>query len=118
MSLQGTVGAVSFSSPLLAQEPPKKAPKFTTDGDYYDQTQFEGRLRGILEKIDPRTLLLGEEELTKSQELLDKFEKAGCLPVGVTDEDMWEAKRKVEACIHPVTKERMFVLGRMSAYLS
>lgn len=113
----GMTGATFLSSPLLANEPPKKVPKFTSDGDYYDQTQFEGRLRGILEKIDPRTLFLGEEELKKSQELLDGFEKSGKLAPGVDDEMMWEAKRKVEACIHPVTKERMFVVGRMSAFV-
>eukprot|EP00400_MALV-I_sp_L67-5_P000681 gene681-418_t len=111
---------VYLSSPLLANEPKKTqlvVPKYTSDGDRYDQTNFEGRLTGILDRIDPRTLFITDDELDKAQKLIDDFDKSGYLAAGVTDADMWDAKRKVEACIHPVTKEKMFVLGRMSAFV-
>merc|ERR1711976_361313 len=56
-----------------------------------------GRLVGMYEVIDPRTLLLSSD--------------------GLTDEQMWDARRNVEVSIHPVTGEELFKPGRMSAFV-
>merc|ERR1719487_2838537 len=34
-----------------------------------------------------------------------------------TDAEMWDAKRIKDAIIHPVTQEKMFLPGRMSAFV-
>ena len=36
---------------------------------------------------------------------------------GATDAELWEAKRIHDAIIHPVTGEKMFLPGRMSAFV-
>jgi len=71
----------------------------------------------MYEIIDPRTLLLSSEDVKKAQALLEKFATTGKAPEGVTDSDLWEAKRNVEVSVHPVTGEELFKAGRMSAFV-
>ena len=51
----------------------------------YDQSTFEGRLKSILLKIDPRNVLITDEELSDAQKLLEKFEN-GTLQEGEIDD--------------------------------
>jgi len=92
-------------------------PPFSLDKDKFDQGTFYGRLMGMYEVIDPRTLLLTTEDLKKSQDLLDKYKKDGKKPDGVTDAEMWDAKRNIAVSIHPVTGEELLKVGRMSAFV-
>jgi len=92
-------------------------PPFTMDTTKYDQSTFYGRLMGMYEYIDPRTLLLSSADLKKSQELLESYKATGKKPAGVTDAEMWEARKNVEVSIHPVTGEVLFAPGRMSAFV-
>jgi len=72
---------------------------------------------GMYEYIDPRTLFLSSADLKKSQDLLAQFKASGGKPEGVSDAEMWEARKNVEVSIHPVTGEVLFPLGRMSAFV-
>jgi tricarboxylate carrier len=45
---------------------------------------------------------------------LEQYE-ANSEPSGTTDEDVWNAKMLYDSAFHPETKEKMFILGRMSA---
>lgn len=92
-------------------------PPFSMDKDKYDQATFYGRLMGMYEVIDPRTLMLTSEDLKKAQDLLDRYKKDGKKPDGVTDAEMWDAKRNIAVSIHPVTGEEMLKVGRMSAFV-
>eukprot|EP00928_Gymnodinium_smaydae_P048289 TRINITY_DN32278_c0_g1_i1.p1 TRINITY_DN32278_c0_g1~~TRINITY_DN32278_c0_g1_i1.p1 ORF type:complete len:394 (-),score=74.78 TRINITY_DN32278_c0_g1_i1:262-1443(-) len=92
-------------------------PPFTMDAPKYDQSTFYGRLMGMYEYIDPRTLFISSAELKKSQNLLETFKASGKKPEGVSDAEMWEARRNVEVSIHPVTGEVLFLPGRMSAFV-
>ena len=91
-------------------------PKFSLDGDRYDQSTYWGRLQTIWEVVDMRTLLIGDDELARCQKLLADFKAKGALPDGATDADMWEAKKVVAAIIHEPTGEKMIAAGRMSAF--
>lgn len=82
----------------------------------YDQSIYSGRLRHFVEMVDPRTLLTSDATLQRCQLLLEQY-KGQRLPSGVTDDDLWDARRIKEACIHPVTGEKMFWPGRMSAFV-
>lgn len=93
------------------------APKFTVGGCRYDQSEYSGRLAHFREMVDPMTLLTTDEELDKAQDLLTKFKAKGSLPDGVSDQQMWDAQRTVNAIIHPTTGEKMFLPGRMSAFV-
>lgn len=90
---------------------------FTMDEPKYDQSAFMGRLFGMYEYIDPRTLLLSSEDIKKSQAVLAEFKAASKKPAGLSDEAMWEHRRNVEVSIHPVTGEELLKVGRMSAFV-
>ena len=53
-----------------------------------------------------RELLVTDEILNDSLQLLEQY-KEGTLPEGVTDDDLWEAKRHVASVLHPQTKEKI-----------
>eukprot|EP00933_Yihiella_yeosuensis_P018000 TRINITY_DN14950_c0_g1_i1.p1 TRINITY_DN14950_c0_g1~~TRINITY_DN14950_c0_g1_i1.p1 ORF type:complete len:356 (+),score=60.81 TRINITY_DN14950_c0_g1_i1:44-1111(+) len=111
-----TAGTVMLFQPkIIAKE--ETLPAFSLTGNKYDQSTYIGRLKSTLENVDPRTLLIGADEVKKAQQLLDEFAKTGQVPAGKTNEDMWNAKTTVDAVIHPVTKEEMFWGGRMSAFV-
>ena len=90
-------------------------PPFDAKGCRYDQSTYTGRLRRFKEMTDPRMLLVGDEELARAQALLDKHAQGQAS--SATDAELWEAKRIKDAIIHPVTNEKMFLPGRMSAFV-
>lgn len=91
-------------------------PPFDPKAPFYDPSTYLGRVRNTLDLIDVRLLLVGDEELERSKALLQD-RASGSLAAGVTDEDLWRARRVVEGMVHPVTGEKMFILGRMSAFV-
>jgi len=92
-------------------------PAFTMDSPKFDQSTFYGRLMGMYEYIDPRTLLLSSADIKKSQGMLEEFKKTGKKPASVSEEEMWEHRKNVEVSIHPVTGEELLKIGRMSAFV-
>ena len=88
---------------------------FDAKGCRYDQSTYTGRLRRFKEMTDPRMLLVGDEELATAQALLEKHARGQAS--SATDAELWEAKRIKDAIIHPVTNEKMFLPGRMSAFV-
>ena len=90
-------------------------PPFDAKGCRYDQSTYAGRLSNFREMTNPLTLLIGDEELAKAQTLLEKH--ANGQASSATDAELWEAKRIKDAIIHPVTSEKMFLPGRMSAFV-
>lgn len=93
------------------------APPFSMDAQKFDQSTFKGRLMGMYEVIDPRTLLLSSSDLAKAKDMLETFKGTGKKPDGVSDAEMWEARRNVEVSFHPVTGDELFKPGRMSAFV-
>jgi len=92
-------------------------PAFTMATTKYDQSTFKGRLLGMYEYIDPRTLLLTSAAVQASQKALESFKATGKKPDGMSDADMWTHRKNVEVSIHPVTGEELFRMGRMSAFV-
>lgn len=66
--------------------------------------------------IDPSTLLVDDFELSQAQALLKSFDEKKFYSKEEHNA-FWEAKKKVTAIIHPVTGEKMFLPGRMSAFV-
>jgi len=117
LGLSLVAGSAGLASVSVAKANEKKVPPFSLSSSRYDQSTYLGRLSGVLQQIDPRTLLVGQNELSHCKGLLEDFKRTGEKPPGVSDEDMWKAKNTVDAIIHPVTQEPMFILGRMSAFV-
>lgn len=115
----GSAGVV-LCSPQQARTESASAggvPPFTMDKPKFDQSTFYGRLMGMYDYIDPRTLLLTSDELKKSQDALKVYKSTGKKPDGVSDEEMWVHRKNVEVSIHPVTGEELLRVGRMSAFV-
>jgi tricarboxylate carrier len=70
-----------------------------------------------MEMTDMRMLLTSDAQLQQAIERLQEFQTTGRLPVGLTDDNMWRARQVKEAIIHPVSGEKMFLPGRMSAFV-
>eukprot|EP00442_Polarella_glacialis_P037054 CAMPEP_0115092134 /NCGR_PEP_ID=MMETSP0227-20121206/26555_1 /TAXON_ID=89957 /ORGANISM="Polarella glacialis, Strain CCMP 1383" /LENGTH=386 /DNA_ID=CAMNT_0002483835 /DNA_START=9 /DNA_END=1169 /DNA_ORIENTATION=+ len=113
----GAAATVFTSQSKAARADGAAVPAFSMEASKFDQSQFYGRLMGMYEKIDPRTLLIPGPELASSQKMLEEFKALGKAPPGVTDEQLWNARRIVEAIIHPVTGEPIPAVGRMSAFV-
>jgi len=110
-----TIAAATAAVTLC--EPAPAVPKFVLGGNRYDQSTFQGRLTHIQELTDMRTLLITDEEVAAAQALLAQYEKLGRNPDGVSDEQLWDAQRKVNAVIHGPTGEKMNIFGRMSMFV-
>ncbi|CAE8607283.1 unnamed protein product, partial [Polarella glacialis] len=110
-----SVGIGWCASPVVKAKE-QSVPPFTLSSAKFDQSTYVGRLYSIFDKIDPQTLLTSDAEVKRCQGLLEEFTRIQQLPAGATDAEMWEARKTVEAIIHPVSKEPMFWLGRMSAW--
>jgi len=111
-------GAALASSAAVAHcEAATAPPKFVLGGNQYDQTTFQGRLTHIQELIDMRTLFITDEEVAAAQALLAQYKKLGSNPDGVSDEQLWDAQRKVNAVVHAPTGEKMNIFGRMSMFV-
>ncbi|XP_067103663.1 sideroflexin-5b [Osmerus mordax] len=91
-------------------------PAFQLGRPRYDQSSFFGRLRHVVDIIDPRTLFVSERRLGECVKLLDDF-KHGTVPPGVSDVQLWEAQKIKQAIIHPDTGEKIFMPFRMSGYV-
>ncbi|CAH1785075.1 unnamed protein product [Owenia fusiformis] len=91
-------------------------PPFEIGKSRFDQSTFYGRWRHFLDVIDPRTLLVGEERLNASLNLLEDFKQGNVLP-GVTNRQLWEAQKIKQATMHPDTGEKIFMPFRMAGFV-
>eukprot|EP00300_Choanocystis_sp_HF-7_P021085 c20733_g1_i5.p1 GENE.c20733_g1_i5~~c20733_g1_i5.p1 ORF type:complete len:277 (+),score=58.43 c20733_g1_i5:31-831(+) len=123
----GTSAVMMWLLPSSSSEPlPSSAtksntdlvPPFSLDKNYFDDATYWGRVGNMNRLIDASLLLVSEEELSKAKAMIEEFMKRnGKLPEGVSDEQMWRAKQIVNGIIHPVTGEKMIIVGRMSAFV-
>ncbi|XP_056295373.1 sideroflexin-5b isoform X3 [Pseudoliparis swirei] len=95
---------------------PAACPAFQLGRPRYEQGSFLGRMRHVLDIIDPRTLFVSEKRLEECVKLLEDY-KHGDLPPGVSDLQLWEAQKIKQAIIHPDTGEKIFMPFRMSGYV-
>lgn len=91
-------------------------PPFRLTGPRYDMSTFVGRTLHFYSVNDPLTLLTTKEDMQKAEKLLQLYDK-GEVPAGTTDEDLWKARRVLEAALHPDTREPIFPPFRFSAFV-
>ena len=78
----------------------------------FDESTYQGRLRHFLNVIDPRTLLVSDEQVSKAIELLKNPNRTQ-----VSDEELWNALKIKQAALNPGTNELIPKPFRMSAFL-
>ncbi|XP_020792206.2 sideroflexin-2 [Boleophthalmus pectinirostris] len=83
------------------------------DAPRWDQSTFMGRLKHFFNITDPRTALLPDSKLDEAKALVESC-RAGSVPPGTTDEQLFYAKKLYDSAFHPDTGDRMNLIGRMS----
>ncbi|KAL8594100.1 Sideroflexin-5 [Nucella lapillus] len=91
-------------------------PPFQLGKSRFDQGTFSGRLRHFVDVIDPRTLFTTKAQLDASIRLLEDY-RAGALPSGITNGQLWQAQKVKQAIIHPDTGDKIFMPFRMSGFV-
>ncbi|XP_071759958.2 sideroflexin-2-like [Centroberyx gerrardi] len=86
---------------------------FDIDAPRWDQTTFTGRLKHFFNITDCRTALLPDATLDRAKELVESC-RAGSVPPGTTEEQLFYAKKLYDSAFHPDTGDRMNLIGRMS----
>ncbi|CAF1025202.1 unnamed protein product [Didymodactylos carnosus] len=88
-------------------------PPFEFGKSRYDLNTYWGRFWHFMNVIDPRTLLVSNTKLAECQKLLSQHQ-SGTLSSTITDKDLWEAQKVVQAMVHPDTGQKIFMPFRMA----
>uniref|UniRef100_A0A7N6ALD2 Sidoreflexin n=1 Tax=Anabas testudineus TaxID=64144 RepID=A0A7N6ALD2_ANATE len=86
---------------------------FDIDAPRWDQSTFMGRLKHFFNITDCRTALLPDSRLDEAKALVESC-RAGSIPPGTTEEQLYFAKKLYDSAFHPDTGDRMNLIGRMS----
>uniref|UniRef100_A0A8C4XZD9 Sideroflexin 2 n=1 Tax=Gopherus evgoodei TaxID=1825980 RepID=A0A8C4XZD9_9SAUR len=86
---------------------------FSIDAPRWDQNTFLGRLKHFFNITDPRTVLVSEHELDQAKALVESC-RAGLVPPGTSQEQLFYAKKLYDSAFHPDSGEKMNLIGRMS----
>ena len=109
------VAAVSAAASLVESATADSCLPYSEKGQRYDQDTFVGRFCRMKLACDPFLLLYTEEQVKESQMLLDNADKHK--KDRSMDRKLWEAKRIVDAAVHPDTNEFIPRPFRMSGYV-
>ena len=90
-------------------------PPFDPKGCKFDLSTFSGRLAHFRELVSPTSLLISDAMLQSAEESLRRHGAGEA--TGLTDAELWNAKRIRDSAIHPATGEKMFLPGRMAAFM-
>ena len=110
------VAVVSSVASIVEASTASSCLPYTHNGQRFDQSTFEGRFARMMLACDPKLLLCNDEDVHNAQELLLQNDSSHST-VSITDRDLWEARRVVDAALHPDTGDVIPKPFRMSGYV-
>ena len=94
----------------------QSTPAFKLEEDQYDSETYFGRVLNFANSTDCRTLLKSDAEVADAKRLLRDFER-GVVAEGVSNEELWEAKKLVKSALHPTSGEPIPRVMRMASFV-
>ncbi|ORY82508.1 sideroflexin-5 [Protomyces lactucae-debilis] len=91
----------------------KQQQQQTLPASRFDLATYAGRVQHILQVTDVRTLLTSSAQLQDARATINRFHQ-GQLPLS---ESVWQAKKILDATVHPDTGEPIFLPFRMSCFV-
>lgn len=88
-------------------------PPFSLDKPKYDLSTYSGRLLYFMNLTDPTFLFYSNQDIINAKNVLDGYRKTNT--ICENDSYMWLQRQIYESSVHPVTKEVIFPLFRVSA---
>jgi len=81
----------------------------------YDQNTYWGRVSHFSKLTDPRNLALSDSELTRARDIVNRHKSGE--NTGLSVAALWNEKYKYDSAYHPESGQKMFLPGRMSAWV-
>ncbi|KFD50981.1 hypothetical protein M514_08164 [Trichuris suis] len=89
-------------------------PKPNIEEPRWDQSTYWNRARHFFITTNPLNLFCTDKQLRESKRIVENYRK-GEFNDQLTLDELWRAKQIYDSTFHPDTKEKMFIVGRMSA---
>jgi tricarboxylate carrier len=91
-------------------------PPFALAANRYDQATFYGRWRYFIDLINPSSLFYSMDKVRAAKQLLDNY-KAGLVPDGTSDQQLWDARWLTQSVLHPDSGQAILAPFRLSAFI-
>ncbi|CAF3287355.1 unnamed protein product [Rotaria socialis] len=89
--------------------------KVNIEDPRYDQETYSGRAKHFFLTTNPLNLLANDHKLNEAKMIVENYRHGIVSRPDMTLDELWGAKYLYDSAFHPETKEKMFILGRMSA---
>ncbi|XP_063963533.1 sideroflexin-1-like [Lytechinus pictus] len=99
---------------MMMESSESAGPRLNLDEPMFDQNLYTGRAKHFFMVTNPLNVLLSSAQLDEAKKLVQLY-REGKEPAGTSNDEVWTAKYRYDSAFHPDTKEKMMLIGRMSA---